>query len=62
MDVTTSGAIGKKTYVEVIEIFELLAKRSKKNSHGPSRAQERANLDKITSLVLKIDAMIRKLG
>lgn len=45
MDIVVDVAIGKKTYVETIEIFELLAKQNKQNSHKPFRAQ--GKLEKI---------------
>lgn len=59
MHATSDGAIGQKTYAETIEIFELFAKKSKQIFHGPSRAQARAERDKITTLELKIDAMMK---
>lgn len=39
VNVVVGGAIGKKTYIEAIEIFELLAKQSKRNTYDPSKAQ-----------------------
>lgn len=55
------ATIGKKTYAKAIEIFKLLAKQSKRNSHKPSKAQGRAKINKIVKLETKIYAMMRKL-
>lgn len=61
VDVVISGAIGRKNYVEATEIFELLAKKCKKNSYEPSRAQGRGEYDKTITLEMKTNAMMRKL-